>query len=183
MKLVLASASPRRRELLQEAGLTFEVIPSTVEQNVPEDISQEERVKALARLKAEDVFAAHPDATVIGSDTLVFFNGKALGKPGSEEEAKAMLRMLSGRVHTVSTGVCICSAERTICFAETTEVEFFELSEEEIEAYVASFEPMDKAGSYGIQGLGAVLVRRIVGDYNNVVGLPLARTVRALRDL
>lgn len=183
MKLILASASPRRRELLQQAGLAFEVIPSTVEENVPEDISQEERVKALARLKAEDVFAAHPDATVIGSDTLVFFNGKALGKPGSEEEAKAMLRMLSGRVHTVSTGVCICSAERTICFAETTEVEFFELSEEEIAAYVASFEPMDKAGSYGIQGLGAVLVRRIVGDYNNVVGLPLARTVRALRDL
>lgn len=183
MKLILASASPRRRELLQQAGLTFEVIPSTVEENIPEDISQEERVKVLARLKAEDVFAAHPDATVIGSDTLVFFNGKALGKPGSEEKAKAMLRMLSGRVHTVSTGVCICSAERTICFAETTEVEFFELSEEEITAYVASFEPMDKAGSYGIQGLGAVLVRRIVGDYNNVVGLPLARTVRALRDL
>lgn len=183
MKLILASASPRRRELLLQAGLQFDVMPSAADETVPPGLSQEELVKTLARLKAEDVFRDHPDHVVIGSDTLVFFEGKALGKPSSPEEAAAMLRMLSGKVHTVSSGVCICSPQKTICFAETTEVEFFPLSEEEIAAYIETKEPLDKAGAYGIQGRGGVFVRRIVGDYYNVVGLPLARTVRALRSL
>ena len=182
-KLILASASPRRRELLQQAGLTFEVKPSSADETVPAGLSQEELVKTLARLKAEDVYKAHPDCVVIGSDTLVFFDGKPLGKPTSPEHAAEMLRALSGKVHTVSSGVCICSPEKRVCFAETTEVEFFPLTEEEIAAYIATGEPLDKAGAYGIQGKGGVFVRRIVGDYYNVVGLPLARTVRVLRSL
>ena len=183
MGLILASASPRRRELLEQAGLSFAVIPSRAEETAPAGLSQEEFVMELARHKAADVFAVHPGDVVIGADTLVFFHGKPLGKPTSAEEAAQMLRCLSGKVHTVSSGVCICAPGKNLCFAETTEVEFFPLTEEEIQAYIAAGEPMDKAGAYGIQGQGALFVRRISGDYYTVVGLPLARTVRALRSL
>lgn len=182
--LILASASPRRRELLAQAGLAFEVVPSGWEESAPAGFSPQQRVQALARGKAQDVARLHPQDVVIGADTLVFLDGEPLGKPHSQKEAADMLARLSGRTHQVMTGVCILApGGKEICFAAETEVTFYPLGEEEIAAYIATGEPMDKAGAYGIQGRGAVLVRSICGDYNNVVGLPLAETVRALREL
>lgn len=181
--LILASASPRRRELLAQAGLTFRVIPSQWEETAPDGLSPQERVRFLARGKAQDVARLYPNDVIIGADTLVFLDDQPLGKPHSEQEAAAMIQSLSGRTHTVSTGVCILAPGKEICFAATTEVTFYLLEGTEIAAYIATGEPMDKAGAYGIQGRGAVFVRGICGDYNNVVGLPLAETVRALRQI
>ena len=181
--LILASASPRRRELLTQAGLTFQVVPSHWEETAPNGLSPQERVRFLARGKAQDVARLCPNDVIIGADTLVFLDDQPLGKPHSEQEAAAMLQSLSGRTHSVSTGVCILAPGKEICFAVTTEVTFYPLEGADIAAYIATGEPMDKAGAYGIQGRGAVFVRGICGDYNNVVGLPLAETVRALRQI
>ena len=178
--LILASQSPRRKELLELAGLTFTCLPSRGEEIVPEGMPAAEEPEYLAGKKAEEIFAAHPEDVVIGSDTLVLLDGKPLGKPHSEEEAFAMLRALSGREHEVCTGVAILSPQGRESFTSVTKVEFYPLSDEEIRAYIRTGEPMDKAGAYGIQGKGSLLIRRIDGDYYTVVGLPLAEVVRRL---
>lgn len=181
--IILASASPRRRELLTMAGVEYQCIPADIEETVPQGTPTEKITEVLSMQKAGAVFAQHPEDTVIGSDTVVVIDGKVLGKPKSEEEAFTMLKQLSGRVHTVYTGVTLCSPKGSCSFTSHTEVEFYPLKDEEIRDYIRTGEPMDKAGSYGIQGYGCVLVKRINGDYFTVMGLPIAETVRALRDI
>lgn len=181
MSLVLASASPRRKEIMQTAGLAFSVFVSDTDETLPEGISAFDAVTELSFRKALAVAKTHPDDTVIGADTVVTLDGKILGKPTDPEDAKNMLRTLSGRTHKVFTGVCIVKNGKANKFFEETDVTFFELSEKEIGDYVASLEPMDKAGAYGIQGRGCTLVKEIKGDYFNVVGLPVARLVRELK--
>ncbi|MCM3715094.1 Maf family protein [Halalkalibacter oceani] len=181
--LILASGSPRRKELLQQVHLSFNVVPSMISEQIEPTLSPEEAVKQLAYQKAEDVWKQHRDAVVLGSDTVVAFQDTILGKPKDEREARQMLTLLSGRTHSVYTGVTLCSQAGTTTFFEKTEVEFYSLTEEEIAMYVESGEPLDKAGAYGIQGFGAFLVKQIKGDYYTVVGLPLARTLRELKKL
>jgi septum formation protein len=175
-RLILASASPRRRELLTQAGFSFEVRPAHVNEDVRGGEDPVAYVTRLAREKAEVVFGAlsDADALVLGADTTVTLDGQILGKPVDEADARRMLGLLAGRTHRVITGVAVVSAQRTEVAAEITAVRFREISEEEIAAYVASGEPMDKAGAYGIQGLAAKWIPRIEGCYFNVVGLPLA---------
>lgn len=172
LPLVLASASPRRASLLRQVGVDFEVVPSLVPEEAP-DLPPEQRVEALALAKARRVAALYPRRLVLGADTLVEVDGRVLGKPAGEGEAAAMLRLLSGRGHRVHTGLALVRGERAETACQTTRVFFRSLAEEEISAYVQSGEPLDKAGGYGIQGLGALLVESIEGDYFNVVGLPL----------
>lgn len=182
MKIVLASSSPRRRELLETAGLEFEVDVEGVEERAV-GATPEEKVCSIAAQKCGPVSRRRPGDCVIGADTVVSIDGDILGKPKSREDAKAMLRRLSGREHAVYTGVCIMCGGKQKIFSEKTKVKFFELTDGEIEAYVESGEPMDKAGAYGIQGLGCTLVEGVCGDYFNVVGLPVARTVREIRKI
>ena len=186
--IVLASASPRRRELFKIITDNFEVIPSQADETIDLSLPPAEIVMRLAEKKALSVALEHPDQIVVGCDTIVVLNGDILGKPADPEEAKGMLRRLSGRVHTVYTGTCLCTAfgaeepkTTARCFFEATEVEFFPLTEAEIDAYVDSGEPLDKAGAYGIQEKGALLVKSVNGDYFSVVGLSLARLNRELR--
>lgn len=181
-RIILASASPRRRELMTLAGYDFDVICADINETVPKNAAPDEVVKSLALQKAQAVAEAHRDAIVVGSDTVVALDGKILGKPHSENEAAEMLRSLSGRTHKVYTGVAIVCGEKVKNFFEETTVEFYPLSDAEIGKYVATGEPMDKAGAYGIQGRGALLVRKIDGDYFNVMGLPISEVYREMRD-
>jgi septum formation protein len=179
--LVLASASPRRRELLAQAGFSFEVHPAQIPEEPKPGEDPIAYVIRLAREKAQAVFdqlSANPETAanlaVLGADTTVTLDNHILGKPADPADAARMLRLLSGRTHRVITGVAVVTAERTEVAAEVTGVKFLTLSDEEIAAYVASGEPMDKAGAYAIQGRAARWIPRIEGDYFNVVGLPLA---------
>ena len=180
MGMILASGSPRRKEILENAGYIFEIITADADETLPKKLSPEEAVKYLAELKGEAVKKDN-GGVVISADTVVAFGENILGKPKNEEDAKRMLKMLSGKVHSVYTGVCVQDGEKKITFSEKTDVKFYELSSQEIDDYVLTGEPMDKAGAYGIQGKGAVLVEKIDGDYLNVVGLPLARLSRILK--
>ena len=172
--VVLASGSPRRRELLAQMGvLEFEVLPARGEETAPEGLKPDELVRRLALQKAEEVFALRPEATVIGADTIVVLEGAVLGKPRDRADAVCMLARLSGRSHQVYTGVAVLSGDTRVTHAECTQVEFRALTSAEIEAYVDTGEPMDKAGAYGIQGKACVFIRGIRGDYYNVVGLPV----------
>ena len=181
--IILASNSPRRKQLLKMAGIRFTVLPSDVPEMVPEFVTDEKRAQFLAELKASYTSVFHPKDVIIGADTTVICEGRLMGKPATREEAKEMLRFLSGKVHTVYTGVCLIwsDEEDAECFSSETKVEFYPLTEKQIEEYVASGEPMDKAGAYGIQGQGSTLVKRIEGDYYTVVGLPIAEVVRRLK--
>ncbi|MDY5934012.1 MAG: Maf family protein [Oscillospiraceae bacterium] len=180
--IILASASPRRSELMTLAGFRFDVICADIDEIVPEKALPQEVVMSLALQKAQAVAKDHRKSAVVGSDTVVALDGKILGKPHSESEAAEMLRSLSGRSHKVYTGVAIVCGEKVTSFFEETEVEFYPLTDQEILDYVATGEPMDKAGAYGIQGRGAVLVKRINGDYFNVMGLPISKVYRELKD-
>jgi septum formation protein len=179
--LVLASASPRRSELLRNAGISFRVEPA----HVPEvPLAQEAPLayaQRLAREKALVVFSRHPNEVVVGADTVVVVDNHLLEKPAEAKDAARMLRLLSGRSHQVTTGVCVLAAGFERTEAEITEVRFSSLSEEEIAYYVATGEPMDKAGAYGIQGLASRWIGKIEGCYFNVVGLPVERVYRMLR--
>ncbi len=177
---IVASASPRRRELLNQAGFTFQIEPSDADESLPEGCTPAKAVELLSERKALAVAKLHPGAVVLGCDTIVALDGKMLGKPQNEAEAADMLRALSGKTHTVFTGVCITDGSRTERFVSATDVTFYELSEATVSSYVATGEPMDKAGAYGIQGLGAVLVKSFCGDYFTIVGLPLAQCARVL---
>ncbi len=178
---ILASASPRRKELLSLAGFDFEVITADIDEVLDPSLAPHKLVMSLASQKARAVAAENKSKTVIGADTVVVLDGKVLGKPHSSEEAVAMLKSLSGNTHEVFTGVCLVKGEREHCFYERTAVTFYPLEDELIEQYVASGEPMDKAGAYGIQGKGCVLVKGIDGDYFNVVGFPVARFCREIK--
>lgn len=209
VRLVLASASPRRRELLSQIGLEFTVMPSTKEENA-KTTEAGALVQELSRQKAVDIWeqlsggqGQNPDADqeqiaeetqepnlngkqqpellVVGADTVVCCEGKILGKPHSREAAAEMLTALQGRSHEVYTGVTLYSQSETVIFFECTQVEFYPMTEVEISEYIDSKEPMDKAGAYGIQGLGARFVKGIRGDYNNVVGLPVGRLYQELK--
>ncbi len=175
MSLILASASPRRRELLEKFAIPFVIDPSTGPENPPEGADAAETVKVLSATKALEVAARHPGCTVIGSDTVVEADGVILGKPRDKADAFRMLRSLSGREHRVYTGVTVTDGTKTISQAEITRVFFREMTDREIEAYIATGEPMDKAGAYGYQGFASLFVERIDGDFFNVVGLPLCR--------
>ncbi|EIT85344.1 Maf-like protein [Fictibacillus macauensis ZFHKF-1] len=179
-RLILASSSPRRKELLSMNSIKYEVIPSTIQEVMDPTLSSEELVCSLARQKAEDVWKRHKDAVVLGADTVVVIDETVMGKPEDRSDAVRTLQSLSGKTHTVYTGVCILSEEKECVFSVATEVTFWELSAAEIENYIETGEPFDKAGSYGIQGRGSRLVKRIEGDYYSVVGLPVSRVVREL---
>ena len=181
MKFILASASPRRKEILENVGFCFDIIPSENEEKIKGDLSPKDTVEALAYAKALDVYSSYPDSVVLGADTIVVFNGEILGKPKDKADAKRMLKMLSGQTHEVRTGYAVLGGNTEIVLSECTLVTFFALSDEEIENYVETGEPMDKAGAYGIQGKGGLLVRSILGDYFNVVGLPVANVSRCLK--
>ena len=181
-RFILASASPRRKEILENAGYSFEIIVSDADENITEVMTPEKTVEELARRKAMAVLKDNADAVIFGCDTVVAIDGKILGKPTDDEDAFNMLSMLSGRTHTVSTGVCICSADNVSVFSNTTEVEFYELSDDTIHGYIATGECSDKAGSYGIQGYGNVLVKEIKGDYFSVMGLPVSESARVLSE-
>lgn len=183
MSIILASASPRRHDLLNLIGLDHRVISAAVDESLTPGLAPDEQVRQLARRKAAAVAAHYPKDTIIAADTIVVLDDKIYGKPQDEADAARMLGELSGRTHQVYTGVAVRRAETTSSFAEMTEVTFYPLSAAEITAYIATGEPLDKAGAYGIQGYGAVGVRGIVGDYFNVMGLPVARLVRELRKL
>jgi septum formation protein len=181
--LILASSSPRRKELLENLRITFTISGSEVDESFDPQLSPEDVVMDLAERKAQTIFQDNPNAIVLGSDTIVVADGQILGKPADETEAVSMLKMLSGKQHDVYTGVAIISANDSTRFYEKTEVWFWELTDEEISSYVQTGEPLDKAGGYGIQGYGSMLVQRINGDYYAVVGLPVARTYRELKRL
>lgn len=179
-RFIVASASPRRKEILQNAGYIFEIIPSDADETVEKGLSAEETVEQLAFKKATAVSEKNADAVVFGCDTVVVSDGEILGKPKDSEDAFRMLKMLSGKTHKVLTGVCVRDSEKCKVFSVATDVTFFPLSDETIESYIATKEPDDKAGAYGIQGFGSVLVKEIKGDYLSVVGLPLSETARVL---
>ena len=177
---ILASGSPRRKELLSLIIPEYEVLVSGCEEFVPEGTPAEKVPAILAEQKALAVAKLRPDDTVIGSDTVVVLGGEIFGKPKDETHAHSMLRALSGKKHFVYTGVAVAKKGSARSFVQKTEVEFYELSDETIDNYIATGEPMDKAGAYGIQGKGSVLVKGITGDYFNVMGLPVAETARFL---
>lgn len=174
-KLILASKSPRRCELLKYISDVFEVIPSSCDETVPEGLDAYEVPDFLSVRKALDVAKLNPDALVIGCDTVVIIDNTILGKPRDTEDAFNMLCSLSGRTHTVVSGVCLCLKGKTMSFSSHTDVTFYSLKEEDIIKYLESSSPLDKAGSYGIQDGAALFVESISGDYYNVVGLPIAR--------
>lgn len=172
---VLASKSPRRAELMHYIAPDFEILPAECGENPPAGIEADEVPEFLAVQKALDVSKKRPDSLVIGCDTVVILNGEITGKPKDLEDAFRMLKALSGRVHTVVSGVCLCYKGKTLSFTQKTAVEFYTLSDEDILNYVRQSNPLDKAGAYGIQDKGGLFVKEISGDYYNVVGLPLAR--------
>lgn len=181
--LVLASASPRRRELLGMLGLDFAVCPTDADESLPEGVSPDETVKELSRRKAITAKGkCDKNSLVIAADTMVFADGSLLGKPHDRAEAYDMLKMLSGNIHTVHSGITLSYDSITLSRAVSTEVHFRELSDEEIYRYIDSGEPFDKAGGYGVQGGAALFVSSIVGDYYNVVGLPMCELECMLRD-
>jgi septum formation protein len=181
--LILASTSPRRSELLRNAGIAFEVDPADIHEEPVAGEAPIDYARRLARDKAKTVLTRHPDAVVLGADTVVVVDEHLLEKPANADDAARMLRLLSGRTHQVITGVCLLFADFECTEAEVTQVTFVRMSEQEIREYVASGEPMDKAGAYGIQGMASRWVERIEGDYFNVVGLPVARVYRMLKEV
>ena len=199
-RIILASASPRRKELLEQIGIEFEICPAKGEEIITKTLP-EEVVMELSKQKAEEIASmvisfgeSHKEITtptdilVIGADTVVAYDGKILGKPKDEADAKAMLTMLSGNTHSVFTGVTLVLIDKSgrageLVFYEKTDVKMHEMSEVEIDRYIATGEPMDKAGSYAIQGKCAIHVEKIDGDYNNVVGLPITRIYQELKKI
>jgi septum formation protein len=182
-RVVLASGSPRRRQLLELIGIEHEIQPANIDESVRPRETPARYAERLAREKASVVASRDPDRITIAADTTVVVNKKVLGKPENEEDARRMLSMLSGREHTVITAIAVARGRKLRSAVEEVRVRFRRLREDEIDAYIATGEPMDKAGAYGIQGYGATIVECIEGDYFSVMGLPLARLIDLLRDL
>lgn len=183
MKLILASGSPRRKELMHYITDDFIICTSNADETIPEGTAPHDASAYLALQKAQAVAVDYRDALVIGCDTTVLLDGQILGKPTDADDAKCMLQTLSGRTHEVVTGVALIFEGHTHTFSEITRVTFYPLTKQEIENYLATGEPFDKAGSYGIQGKGALFVQGIEGDYYNVVGLPIAALSRELKKM
>ena len=182
--IILASASPRRKELLEQIGLSFRVEPSNYQENIRFDLEPHDLARALSHEKARLVARNHRNALVIAADTFIVFEGKILGKPRTETEAKEMLETMSGKPHSVVTGFTIVDTDsnKTVSRSVETRVHLRKLGSNEIDAYVRSKEPLDKAGAYAIQGLGSVIVEKIEGDYFNVMGLPLSALTESLKE-
>ena len=180
-KIILASKSPRRKELLQLLKIPFEIIAADIDENIDHDNDLVKEIEKLSYQKAEAVYKNHQEALVIGSDTIVKVGNKALGKPKSYAQAKEMLEMLSGKTHEVVTGVTILVDDKIDTFSSIAEVTFYELSNDEIEEYIKTNEPMDKAGAYAIQGDGAKFIKTIKGDYYTIVGLPIGELYHHLK--
>lgn len=182
-KIILASGSPRRKMLLEQLGLKFEVVPADYIETMKSGMTPEEIARYLSLRKAQAVAKNYPDAVVIAADTFGVISGKIIGKPHNDAEAARILRTLSSRSHRVITGFTVmeAAADKAVSRSSVTTVHFRELSDQEIDAYIHTGEPLDKAGAYGIQGLGAVLVDRIEGDYYNVIGLPLSPLAEVLK--
>jgi len=183
-KIILASASPHRRELLEKLGLQFEVIPGNEEENIDVTIAPHKLAQELSYKKSRAVADKNKNALVIAADTFIVFQGKVMGKPLTDSEAYAMLKTLNGKSHKVITGFTIIDTEngKTLSHSVETKIYMKSLSPAEIDNYVKSREPLDKAGAYAIQGLGAVIIEKIAGDYSNVVGLPLNALSESLRE-
>jgi septum formation protein len=179
-RVILASASPRRRELLTLIGIAHEVMPADIDESLLPDEEPAAHAERLARAKAHTIAARQPGAVVIAADTIVVVDGDVLGKPRDAAAARAMLKRLSGRTHTVLTAIAVARSDRTESAVEAVDVTFREVSDADIGAYIATGEPMDKAGAYGIQGFGATIVERVDGDYFSVMGLGLRRLVELL---
>jgi septum formation protein len=181
--IILASRSPRRQELLRQVGIRVEIIPSMVEERPLEGESPDEHVIRLAQEKAMEVAARYPGRWVIGADTIVLIDGEVLGKPRNRKEAVSMLQRLSGKEHRVYTGICLVGPDGEIKEIQSvmTRVIMKELSQKEIEGYVRTGEPFDKAGGYAIQGMGSAFIKEIHGSYSNVVGLPLCEVIDILK--
>lgn len=178
--IILASASPRRKEILELADLKFDIMPSNA-QEITTKTAPNEVVMELASIKAKDIYKkSEKQSMIVGADTVVAYQGQILGKPSDKADAKRMLTMLSGQTHEVYTGVCVIEDGKTKTFYEETKVTFYEISDEQIDRYIKTGEPMDKAGSYGIQGKAAVFIKGIEGDYYNVVGFPIARFLQEI---
>jgi septum formation protein len=182
-KIILASASPRRKELLEKIGLKFEVEPSNYAEDMRSGLSPDELARSISLEKAKAVAGRHKNTVVIAADTFIVFRGKIMGKPSTESEARKMLMRLRGKPHLVITGFTILDVDNNKVLTKSVEtvVHIKNLTPEEIDAYVKSKEPLGKAGAYAIQGLGSVIVERIEGDYFNVMGLPLSALVEALK--
>ena len=182
-RVVLASGSPRRHDLLNLVGIAHEVRPANIDETIRHRESPQRHAERLAREKAGAIATRDPNLIVIGADTIVVTNRKVLGKPRDTVQAAAMLKQLSGREHTVVTAVAVARGKKVRSAVEEVRVKFRKLHDDEIDAYIATGEPMDKAGAYGIQGYGATIVECVDGDFFAVMGLPLARLVALLRDL
>lgn len=182
-QIVLASKSPRRKELLEKCGISFTADPADIDETLVRSLSFEEAIKELSFRKAEAVLKRNDDAIVIGSDTIVTIDGEILGKPEDRSDAKRMLSLLQGRTHRVITGICILSKNRCYQDVSVSEVTFAEMDENEIETYVKTGECDDKAGSYGIQGFGGRYVTEIRGDYYAIMGLPLNKVYEELKNI
>lgn len=180
MNIILASASPRRRELMGIITPDFTAVSIDADETLPDNINPLTASEYLAEIKASAAAEKFPDSIVIGCDTTVIYGGEILGKPKNKEECRRFMTMLSGRTHQVATGCCIIAKNRKTSFTEITEVTFRQLSAKEIEEYISTDEPYDKAGGYGIQGKASLLIEKINGDYFNVVGLPVSRLNQAL---
>ena len=183
MEIILASGSQRRRELMSLMGLDFAVIPSGADENIDKATEPSLYVRELARRKAEYVALSHKNACVVGADTVVVLNGEIIGKPKNTDDAYAILRKLSGKKHTVYTGIAVIYAGKEYVEYDATDVTFAELSDEDIYDYIATGDPMDKAGAYGIQGQFCVFIERIEGSYFNVIGLPVHKLHKILKTL
>lgn len=181
MNVILASASPRRKQLLSRIFSDFEICPSSADETVPKTVRSYEYAEYLAVKKAEDIAEKNKNSLVIGCDTVVISGNNILGKPQNRNDAYDMIKMLSGKKHQVMTGICLCLNGKSISFSCRTDVEFYNLSESEIQEYISSDEPYDKAGAYGIQGAGGLFVKRIDGDFYNVMGLPVAELNRRIK--
>ena len=182
-QLILASKSPRRKELLEKCGIPFIVEAAEIDETLKKDVPLTEAIQDLSRRKASAILASHPDAVVLGSDTIVVVDDMVLGKPVDHADAGRMLRKLSGRSHQVITGFCLLSSKKCHTDVSVSHVHFSPLTDSEIEAYVNSGEADDKAGAYGIQGLAGKFITHIEGDYYTIVGLPLAKVYQELKKL
>ena len=183
MRLVLASASPRRADLLRAAGIPFDVFPVDIDERFRQGEKPEDAVARLAEAKANTAAASHPDTVVLGADTTVVIRGEALAKPANADDAVRMLRLLSGRTHEVLTGVCVCFGSRRLMHVEPTRVRMAYMSDAEIAWYVSTGEPFDKAGGYAVQGIASRFIEGIDGSYSNVVGLPISSVYELLKEL
>lgn len=181
--LILASKSPRRKELLQDCGFGYRIVSCDCDETIQENLPIEKAIEQIAYQKAKTVLQAFPDQLVLGCDTMVIYQGQPLGKPKDREDAKRMLIQLSGQTHHVISGVAILGSDTHIVFHDITEVTFYDIEEDLLELYLDSDEPYDKAGAYGIQGKGKLFVKEIHGDYYNVMGLPVAKIYCELKKL